>query len=129
MTDAPNGDSEGESTPPDNLVIFAKNARINDNAQLTQFLAELTDVVWDIVLFSETSTKSGQRILDGGHMLYTSLEDNQFVGVGILLHSKHVKTNHRIHAFSGRVLALDISVAGSTIRTVPVYLPHCGYDV
>ena len=129
MTDAPNGDLEGESTPPDNLVIFAKNARINDNAQLTQLLAELTDVVWDIVLFSETRTKSGQQILDGGHMLYTRLEDNQFAGVGILLHSKHVKKSNRIHVFSGRVLALDVCIGGSTIRAVAVYLPHCGYDV
>ena len=62
-------------------------------------------------------------------MLYTSLEDNQFAGVGILLHSKHVKKSNRIHAFSGRVLALDICIDRVAIRVVAVYLPHCGYDV
>ena len=98
------------SNAPNDLVIFAKNARINDNAQLTQLLAELSDVTWDIILFSETRTKSGQQLLDGGHMLYTSLDGNQFVGVGILLHSKHVRKNNRIQVFSGRVLALDISI-------------------
>ena len=122
----PNGDLDAQSNAPNELVVFAKNGRINDNAQLTQLLAELKDVVWHIVLLGETRTKSGQSILDGGHMLYTSLEDNQFVGVGILLHSKHVKKNNRIHAFSGRVLALDICVDGTIIRVVAVYLPHCG---
>ena len=56
---------------------------------------------------------SGQQILDGGHKLYTSLDENQFAGVGILVHAKHIKKNITVHALSGRVLGLDICINGS----------------
>ena len=62
-------------------------------------------------------------------MLYTSLDDNQFAGVAILLHSKHVKKSNKIHVISGRVLGLDVSINGTRFRVVATYLPHCGYSV
>ena len=67
--------------------------------------------------------------MDGGHVLYSSLDDNQFVGVGILVHVKHIKKSMRVHVISGRVLGLDVCINGTTFRAVATYLPHCGYDV
>ena len=75
MADPPNGDEVGQSNVPYDLVVFAKNARINNSTQQTQLLAELRDISWDIVLFSETRMQSGHHILDGGHNLYTSLDE------------------------------------------------------
>ena len=110
------------------FVIFAKNGGISSNIQLTKLLSELSSITWDIVLFSETRTRSGKQILDGGHILYTHLQDNHCAGVGILLHAKHVKSSQVVHAISDRILALDFVVNHIRIRAVAVYMPHCGYS-
>ena len=90
MMVAPNGDQHCYPTGSDDLVIFAKNARINTTTQLTQLLAELRDIAWDIILFSETRTKTAQQILDGGHVLYISLDFFFFiVNVTLFLRKGH----------------------------------------
>ena len=73
------------------FIIFAKNARVLSVPKLTQLLAELSTISWDVILFSETRRPSGKHISDGGHVLFTHLEDNMYAGVGILLHAKHVR--------------------------------------
>ena len=84
---------------------------------------------WDIILLSETRAPSQTLVLDGGHLLYTELVDNKFAGVGILLHSRHVRKTNKIHAVGGRIMALDFMVNKIKIRVVAVYLPHMGYPV
>ena len=57
MPDTPNGDFNGQSNPPDDtfeIVALAKNACINTNHKIVQVVAELENVEWDVVLFSET---------------------------------------------------------------------------
>ena len=76
MTGAPNGDLEGQSNPHSELIIFAKNARIHTSEKIIQVLAELENVVWDVVLFSETRASQGKVMLDGGHALFTNISDN-----------------------------------------------------
>ena len=44
--------------------MLAKNARINTNHKIVQVLAELENVEWDVVLFSETRAAKGNVILD-----------------------------------------------------------------
>ena len=114
--------------PTFEIVVLAKNARINTNHKIVQVLAELENVEWDVVLFSETRAAKGNVILDGGHALYTNIGDNAFAGVGILLHAKHVNKSNRIYNVSGRVLALDFVVNGKRVRSIAVYVPHCGYS-
>ena len=92
-------------------------------------MAEISDISWDVVLFSETRAPSGKQVLEGGHVLYTHLDTNMFAGVGILLHSKHVKKSNRIRKVSDRVLGLDVIVNAIKITVVAVYMPHCGYSV
>ena len=120
MTGAPNGDLEGQSNPHSELVIFAKNARIHTSEKIIQVLAELENVVWDVVLFSETRASQGKVILDGGHALFTNISDNPFAGVGILLNAKHVNKSNRIYNVSDRVLALDFVFNGKCIRSIAV---------
>ena len=67
------------------LVVFSKNARINSPDCLLRILAEVSDVPWDVIVFSDTRAESGKQILEGGHVLYTQLDSNKFAGVGILL--------------------------------------------
>ena len=90
-------------------------------------LAELETIDWDIILFSEAHAVTGKSTLNGGHVLYTSIDTNRHAGVGILLHSKHVKSNNKPHMISGRIMALDLTVNEIKIRAVAVYMPHCGY--
>jgi endonuclease/exonuclease/phosphatase family metal-dependent hydrolase len=45
------------------------------------------------------------------------------------LHERHVKKKNRIQNVSGRVLALDFTVNGKQMRSIAVYVPHCGYSV
>jgi exonuclease III len=95
--------------------------------KLVQLLAELENIVWDVILLSEVRTPSQKSTLDGGHVLYTSLRNNMFSGTGILLHAKHVRKRNILHDLSDRVLGLDFSVNKIKVRTIAVYLPHCGY--
>ena len=67
--------------------MFAKNARLNSPQRINFLLAELSDVSWDIILFSETRAASATVILDGGHKLYTvhGNVSEQASGIGILV--------------------------------------------
>ena len=40
-----------------------------------------------------------------------------------------MKKNNRILNISGRVLALDFVLYGKRVRSIAVYVPHCGYSV
>ena len=137
---APNGDLDGQSNPlgrdqnfPDaKIVVYTKNVRslrIHSPERIAELLAELSDVEWDVVLLSETRALSQSLVLDGGHLLYTELDENKFAGVGILLHSKHVRKSNKMHAIGGRIMALDFMVNKMKVRVVAVYLPHIGYGV
>ena len=84
-------------------MVITKSTRIHTIEKLLQVLAELQDVLWDVILFSETRAASGILTLDGDHVLYTHIDDNAFAGVGILLHAKHIRKNIQVHAISGRV--------------------------
>ena len=100
MSDAPNGDLDGQSNPLIDFYGYTKkirSARLDSSEKMTQLLAELEYVSWDIILISESRTLSGTYYLDGGHILYTVLLDDDFVGVGILLHAKHVKYSNVVH--------------------------------
>ena len=50
--------------------------------------------------------------MDGGHILYTVLLDDDVLGTGILLHAKHVKSSNVVHRVCSRVLGLDLRVNG-----------------
>ena len=113
----------------EDFIVFSKNARINSPECLNRLLAELKDVPWDAILFSETRTGSNKQVLDGGHVLFTHLDTNMYAGVGILLHSKHVKKSNRVRIMSDRVLALDVCVNAVRITVVAVYMPHFGYSL
>ena len=113
-------------------MTYTKNVRslcIHSVEKLTELLSDLHDVEWDLVLLSETRAPSETYILDGGHVLYTALDDNKFGGVAILLHAKHVRKSNKIHEVSGRILALDFMVNKIKVRAVAVYLPYMGYTV
>ena len=132
MTDTPNGDFNGQSNPPDDFYAYTKNirsTRLDSSEKMSQLLAEVEHISWDIVLISESRTPSGTYCLDGGHILYTVLLDGDFLGAGILLHCKHVKASNVVHRVSSRVLGLDFRVNGTKLRAMAVYVPHCGYDI
>ena len=92
-------------------------------------LVEVSSKPWDVILFSETRAASGKQVLEGGHVLYTQIGTNKLAGVGILLHSKHVKKSNCVRMVSDRVLGLDLVVNGVRITVVAVYVPHCGYSI
>ena len=102
---------------------------MDSSEKITQLLVELEHVSWDIILISESRTPSGTYYLDGGHILYTVLLDDDLLGAGIFLHAKHVRSSNVVHRVCSRVLGLDLRVDGIKIRAVAVYVPHYGYDV
>ena len=95
--------------------------------RIANVLTELDGIALDAVLFSETRAASQSIQLDGGHMLYTMKGESVASGVGILLHSRHVRRANKFLGISGRVAALDVKVRGKSIRLVATYMPHAGY--
>ena len=51
------------------FVVITKNARIHTAEKLLQVLAELQNVRWDVILFSETRASSGTKVLEGREFL------------------------------------------------------------
>ena len=87
--------------------MYTKNirsTRLDSSEKMSQLLAEVEQISWEIVLISESRTPSGTYCLDGGHILYTVRLDGDFLGTGILLHCKHVKSSNVVHRVSSRVL-------------------------
>ena len=128
LSDAPNGDSDGQSTPLTDIEFYAyakniRSIRLDSIEQMKQLLAELENVCWDVILISESRTPPGTYLLDGGHILYTVLADGDFLGTGILLNAKHAKSTNVVHSISSPVLGLDFRINGIRIRAI------CGYDV
>ena len=118
------------SVVPD-VIVYAKNVRSlswSRGSKIIQLLGELKNIEWDVILLSETRTTTGKYILDGGHVLVTSLLENASSGTGILLNKRHVRKSNTIHYVSDRVLALDFMAHGTKIRAVAVYVPHAGYS-
>ena len=70
------------------FIAITKNARIQSTDKIVQVLAELEKHPWDIIPFSETRASSGTKVLDGGHVLYSTIDKNNVcAGVAILLHA------------------------------------------
>ena len=79
------------------LRIFTKNACISTDAKITVLLAELDELPWDIVLFSEVRARDAAVVLEPGHKLYIYSQNNIHSGVGILVHERLAKMVRRIY--------------------------------
>ena len=83
------------------LRIWAKNGRINTRERLEILLCELDQVVWDIILFSETHASRDSLVLDGGHHLYLDLAAHFASGVGVLIHARWIQY---VRKYTGSVI-------------------------
>ena len=52
-------------------------------------LAEVSELQWDIICFSETRAVSNDVTLMGGHRLITQLGKNKYGGVAVLIHERY----------------------------------------
>ena len=77
------------------------------NANMIQLLAKLGDIQWDIILISDTRSPTKELVLDVGHVLYITSGINRYAGTEILINTKHVRTNNKLHIISDRIFALD----------------------
>ena len=112
--------------------MYAKNVRslsLSSGTKIVELLGELQNIAWDVILLSETRTPTGKYVLSGGHVLFTALLDNAFLGTGILLNEKYVRKSNKIHCITDRVLVLDFMAYGTKIRAVAVCVLHAGYPV
>lgn len=86
------------------LLVFLQNARIHIEVRLTDLLAELMDIEWDCICFSETHAADCDYILDGAHRLLCSGQAFEYLGVGILLYRKCSSAVIRFSRISYRCL-------------------------
>ena len=110
------------------LLVFTKNGRINSDERLELLLAELHELEWHIILFSEAHAADGDCRIGDGHRLVTSLGTTPNAGVGILIHSSMASSIKRVYCINGRIMAADIKLLRGIIRVIAVYAPHAGYD-
>ena len=73
------------------MQVFAKNACISSKERLLGLLAELADLEWDVVLFSEVRALDCAVLLGDGHKLIINSEGNIHSGIGILIEKKLVR--------------------------------------
>ena len=90
-------------------------------------LGELETLQWDAVLFSETRTAIGKRVLPGGHVLVGSNVPTNCSGVAILLHERHRHSFTNVQCVSDRLVSSDLRCVGGVVRLVAGYAPHMGY--
>ena len=117
-----------EGKTANNFHVFAKNARLQTDIKLAELLGELETLEWDALLFSETRTAIGKRILPGGHMLLGSTTVTNFSGVAILLHQRHRNSFSNVQCIPDRLMSIDLQCSGGVVRLVAGYAPHMGYS-
>ena len=111
------------------FFFFSKNARIHSTDRLAELAAELYNVDWDVVLFSQTRSARERCVLEGGHVLYTSETVTQAAGVAILLHKKHVHRVGQVTSLNERLMFLDLHCGRRCVRFISLYMPHAGYSI
>ena len=111
------------------LQIFTKNACISSSEKLVVLLAELKDLVWDVVLFSEARALDCAVLLGDGHKLFINSGGNIHAGVGILVEKKLVRRIRQVKDVNDRIMLIDLKFERMMIRFVAVYCPHADYDI
>ena len=77
--------------------------------------------------FSSCTTTYAIRSVNHASNTSNINESNAYAGVAILLHTKHVKKNIRVHRTSGRVIGIDFKMYARNYCAISTYVPHCGY--
>ena len=91
--------------------------------------AELDSIHWDVILFRETRTPSGDYLIDGNHRLILQFDGDGCSGIAILVHKRHVDNVKIVHRISNRLLAIDLKIGRRVFRIIAVYMPHIGYHI
>ena len=76
--------------------------------RVAELLGELCDILWDVILLSETRATHGHTMIEGGHVLITSLESTNAAGVALLVHSRHAHQLRQVKQFSDRLVYADL---------------------
>ena len=114
--------------PENGFVVATKNARLSNADRLMEILAELYDISWDVILFTETRRASGIFQLDNGHVLYCSGIEGSATGVAILVNAKYAKCKIDHYFKSDRVMEVSMKLSPNNyVSFVSVYLPHDGF--
>ena len=100
----------------DTFGVVCKNANLCADDKLPLLLADLHNIVWDVVLFSESRRKSQDQILDGGHRLISHIGSYHASGVAILIHSRHVANISSVRPVSDRILFVDLTYDSCSVR-------------
>lgn len=109
------------------MHVLCKNSRLQNPERLADVMAELSQIQWDIVCFSETRAPSETLCFEEGHVLHLSLHECPSAGVGILLHKRFVQGSV-VHPISDRILRVDVKWSSSKRLSIfAVYVPHGGY--
>ena len=107
--------------------LYCKNARITSDVHIAQLLAEVAEIQWDIICFSETRAADGEYTLNGGHGLFCGRGDSIYAGVAILVNTKWVPYIICSERVSDRIVYIDLDIFGKQCRVIAVYFPHAGY--
>ena len=113
--------------------MHGKNGRINSDSRLIGLLGELSIISLDLVCFSETRLQTRDDILDGGHRLISSNDQNvrsSATDVAIVLHRRWADKVKKKICLHDRVMAIDRKLPHRMVRVLAVYLPNAwNYDL
>eukprot|EP00973_Karenia_brevis_P034883 4814367-Karenia_brevis.AAC.2 len=102
---------------------------LNGDIRISNLLADLQSLHWDLVMVSEARASSQDVFLSGGHRLIMELGEYQASGVALLIHHRHVNRIQHIKRISDRVLAVDFKFDATRVRCIVVYIPHANLPV
>ena len=88
---------------------------------------EIAEINWDFICFSETRAADNDVLLTGGHRLLSSLHQQQFSGVALLIHARWADNIIGYNRFSSRVMYVDLQIERQLYRIISTYFPHAGY--
>ena len=91
-------------------------------------MSELQQIIWDVILFSETRTVTSTLTLEDGSRLFTSKGEHKADGVAIFVHKHIIPYVIRVRRFGGRLIFIDLRMQYYTVRLVSIYCPHAGYS-
>ena len=90
-------------------------------------LAEVSELSWDFLCFSETRAADADFLLEGGHRLICSRGEVKHSGVAILVNSRWTGQIKKVGAISDRMLYVDVVMHNHKYRIIATYWPHARY--
>ena len=87
-------------------LFFTKKSRIGSEEKIAEVLMELSEIEWDIILFTTARCDIGEYRLDGNHVLFSFGSRSEASGVAVVVNLKYANKKLKVSRKSFRIMRI-----------------------